>query len=143
MKEKNVLLNLNVKNKEELFSYGTDVLIENGYVKDKQLFIEDLYKRESVSTTYIGQGVAIPHTRSDAVNKTTILFARTTKELEWSEEQDKADIFIFIVVENKKYDTTEQIEILSKIAKRLVVEGVTESLREAKTEKEVVKILDI
>ncbi|MGB9808772.1 MAG: PTS sugar transporter subunit IIA, partial [Caldanaerobacter sp.] len=59
LNEKNILLNLPSESKIEAIERVGNLLVENGYVEKE--YIEGMKKREEDITTYIGNGVAIPH----------------------------------------------------------------------------------
>ena len=63
-------------NKEEAFLYMTKMLKENGFVSDTDVFMDALYQREETGSTYMGNGLAVPHGRSSAVKKNAAAFCR-------------------------------------------------------------------
>lgn len=60
----NIELNVSVKNKEDAIRYVGEILVNNGYVEET--YIDKMLKRESLTSTYIGNQVAIPHGTEDS-----------------------------------------------------------------------------
>ncbi|GLB59173.1 PTS sugar transporter subunit IIA [Cytobacillus sp. NCCP-133] len=64
LSEENIVLNAKLKNKEEAIRYTGQILVNNGYVE--QEYIEKMLEREELTSTYMGNFVAIPHGTEDA-----------------------------------------------------------------------------
>lgn len=67
-----VNLHLKARNKEEVIEEMTAMLYQAGIVSSEEEFIKDVYLREAEGATGLGDGVAIPHGKSDAVVRTSI-----------------------------------------------------------------------
>ncbi|SNX54324.1 BglG family transcription antiterminator [Thermoanaerobacterium sp. RBIITD] len=83
-----------ISNKEKLLEAITNVLHRKGYVKEK--YLKDVLYRENVSSTYIGNGISIPHGKPDNVNKSVISFTRLKQPIKWGEENVKVVLMICI-----------------------------------------------
>lgn len=68
-----VLLDAGAGSKKELFDAVTRLAVDNGYVHDGQGFLDNLWKREQDSPTSLGNGVAIPHSRSGAASDEVVV----------------------------------------------------------------------
>ncbi len=68
-----IFLNANFKNKEEILNVFTDQLYLEGKITSKEGFKKAVMERESLSATGIGEGLAIPHGKSDFVKEPTIV----------------------------------------------------------------------
>ena len=75
---------MNAKTKDEVIRHLAGLLHEAGYVDDLEGYIKDVYLRESEGITGIGGHVAIPHGKSDYVDKVGIAVGRTHDMVEWS-----------------------------------------------------------
>lgn len=62
--EKNILLNQHFNSKEEAIKKAGELLLNGNYVKEN--YIEKMLERENISTTYIGNNIAIPHGTSES-----------------------------------------------------------------------------
>ncbi|WP_223116454.1 PTS sugar transporter subunit IIA [Escherichia albertii] len=71
-----IILNKSPCDKQELFHQLADKMVVEGYIEnqDSNVFIRGLNEREALSTTGIGDGIAIPHVKSKLISKPVILF---------------------------------------------------------------------
>jgi PTS system galactitol-specific IIA component len=109
LKEDCIIDNLDAPNKEEALTAMCNILLSRGYVKDS--FPEAILKREKLYPSGLpmeGHKIAIPHTDSDHVNESVILFARLAKPIEFSSMGDPDEklqvqlISMFALKEKKK-----------------------------------------
>jgi PTS system mannitol-specific IIA component len=137
LNEKNILLNLPSESKIEAIERVGNLLVENGYVEKK--YIEGMKKREEDITTYIGNGVAIPHGVSEYVKyikKSGIVIAQYPDGVDFG---DGNRAYIVIGIAGKG---DEHLNILSKIALTCQYEENVEKLKKAKTPQEIIEILE-
>jgi PTS system mannitol-specific IIC component len=67
LREEGILLNQEIATKDQAIRMAGELLVKNGYVKEE--YIEEMLKREEISTTYIGNDIAIPHGTENAKNE--------------------------------------------------------------------------
>ncbi|MBE3578419.1 MAG: PTS sugar transporter subunit IIA [Caldanaerobacter subterraneus] len=137
LNEKNILLNLPSESKIEAIERVGNLLVENGYVEKD--YIEGMKKREEDITTYIGNGVAIPHGVSEYVKyikKSGIVIAQYPDGVDFG---DGNRAYIVIGIAGKG---DEHLNILSKIALTCQYEENVEKLKKAKTPQEIIEILE-
>ncbi len=130
----NIEIGVNLSTKEEAIRYAGKVLLDNGYIEPA--YIEKMIERDQVSTTYIGNQVAIPHGTEDAKESVedTGLSIVITKE---SVSFDGNDVNILIGIAAKG---NEHLEILSKIAIVCSEEENIEKIINAKSKQEIIDI---
>lgn len=141
--EELVVLDYEVRNREELLRNLASILKERGYVKES--FIEGVLEREKVFPTGLntdGVKVAIPHTDAKHVNKPAILFAKlkesvTFKEMGMSGSDVEAKLILMMAVKNPD----EQVKTLSNLMSILSKREVLLSLYNCTTKSEVITIL--
>ncbi|SKA94114.1 PTS system D-mannitol-specific IIA component, Fru family [Caloramator quimbayensis] len=134
--EKNILLNLKSEDKFSAIERTGRLLYENGYVEKE--YIEGMKKREKEITTYIGNGIAIPHGTSEYIKyikKSGIVVAQYPDGVDF-ENGNRAYILIGIAGAND-----EHIEILSNIALVCQDEKNVERLIKSSSAKEILNIL--
>lgn len=73
LSENLIVLNMKARNKEEAIRELTKILYKEGKIFDKELFVKDVYLREAEGQTGLGNHIAIPHGKSDAVQVTSII----------------------------------------------------------------------
>ena len=130
-------LHLKSDNKEEALKELTELLYKSGALTDKDAFLNDVLSRESVSTTGIGNGIAIPHGKSANVLETTAAIGRCDKPLEWVSMDDKPVSFIVLLAVNENDRTGVHVKLLSQMARKLASEETCKRLVDAKTAEEI------
>lgn len=134
-------LELQAKNKEEAISELTNILYKKGLISDIKAFSEDVFLREKEGATGLGQGIAIPHGKSDSVIKTSLVVGKTPQPIEWeSLDEQPVDIIILFAVRNTEANTLH-IKLLQKVAILLADDAFIYALRHVKTKKELLQLL--
>ncbi|MDQ0159263.1 PTS sugar transporter subunit IIA [Alkalibacillus salilacus] len=131
----NIVLNAELNSKEEAVRYAGQILSNQGYVEAS--YIDKMLEREEVSTTYIGNQVAIPHGTEDAkstVNETGLSVVIVPNGVDF----DGNEVNILIGIAGKG---NEHLEILSKIALVCSEEENIQKLIHAETKDEILTIL--
>lgn len=136
LNNKNIMLNIAPEDKYEAIKRAGRLLADNGYVDLN--YIEGMLKRENDITTYIGNGISIPHGTSEYVKhikKSGIVVLQYPEGVDFG-EGNVAYILIGIAGQND-----EHLEILSQIAITCQDEQNVNRLRNAVTKEEVIMIL--
>ena len=84
--------------KEEVLEELLDLFVKNGYVKDKNIVLEMLHKRETLGSTALGKGIAIPHGRSIATADMIIAFGRSNEGVEFGADDGKPVTLFFMII---------------------------------------------
>lgn len=131
LKEENIKLNVQVSTKEEAIRQAGEILAEQGYISE--LYIDKMFERENLTSTYMGNLLAIPHGTEDArdqVKTSGLSIQLLENELDW----DGNPVQLIIGIAGKG---NEHLEILSKIAIACSEEENVRQLVKASTAKEV------
>lgn len=138
LSEKNIFLGLTAQNKEEAIRFAGQKLVENGYVE--HTYIEAMLDREKLTSTYLGESIAVPHgtiEAKDSVITTGIVFCQYPQGVEFGDEpDDKAKIVIGIAARNN-----EHLDVISKLTNALDDDGVIVKLATTNSIDEVLAIL--
>lgn len=114
--EKNIFLGLTANSKEEAIRYAGQKLVDNGYVKPA--YIEAMLERERLTSTFLGESIAVPHgtiEAKDDVITTGIVFCQYPAGVKFGEEeQDQARIVIGIAARNN-----EHLDVIAKLTNAL------------------------
>lgn len=139
--EEDILLNANVTSKDEAIEQLVALHDRSGRLLDREGYKKDIYTREKLSSTGVGNAIAIPHAQSEFV-KSPGLVAMVVKDgVDYdSLDNQKAKLFFMIAV--SKDGGNEHLQILAKLCQILMEEKVKEALIEAKTPKEFLQILN-
>ncbi|MCO8294360.1 PTS sugar transporter subunit IIA [Tetragenococcus halophilus] len=134
-------LELQAENKEEAILELTNILYKKGLVSNVKDFYEDVFLREKEGVTGLGQGIAIPHGKSDSVIKTSLVVGKMTQPIEWeSLDEQPVDIIILFAVRNIEANTLH-IKLLQKVAVLLADDAFIYALHHVETKKELLQLL--
>lgn len=84
--------------KEEALEELLDMFVENKYVKDKHIVLEMLHQRETLGTTALGKGVAVPHGRTIATGDMIIAFGRSNEGVDFNADDGNPVTLFFMVI---------------------------------------------
>jgi len=107
---------LQAKTKDDALKEMVGILSGVSGVRDEHLLLEMLERRESLGSTGIGKGVAIPHGRSLAVVDLRVLFARSADGIEFDAIDGKPVKLFFLLVAPPQDKRNEYLPLLGKIA---------------------------
>lgn len=138
--KKTIKLDMKATTKGEALEELTTLLYDAGAISDKKAFLDDVYYRESLGSTGIGNGIAIPHGKSKFVTRTSLALGRTSTDIEWESIDNKPIRFIilFAVADNDKGSI--HIRLLSQVASKLADDKVCSKLLKAGSPEEVYQI---
>lgn len=140
LKKEQIVLALDAADKTEALTKLTELLWENGKLSDKDAFLTDVLNREKISTTGIGNGIAIPHGKSASVRETTVAIGRLSKKVEWESVDDEPVELVVLLAVNDADKTGVHVRLLSGMARKLASAETCKRLLEAKTAEELIQI---
>ena len=140
LKKEHIALGLSAASKEEVLEKLIDLLYENGALSDKMAFTEDVMERERVSSTGIGNSIAIPHGKSANVIETTAAIARLEKPITWSSADGEPVSFVVLLAVNENDKGVTHVKLLSQMARKLASEETCKRLMDAADADEVIGI---
>lgn len=135
-----IIMEIKAKDKIAAINELVAHMVKNKLVNDGEEFVKALAKRENLESTGIGDGIAIPHARTNAVEDLIFAFARSPKGIDFSAIDGKPSDIIFLIAspEGKK---SEYIMALAKLSRFLRKHAVRELLRDAKNPAEIMDII--
>lgn len=129
------------KSKKEALDMVVDLMVRSGKVNDVEGYRKLVYAREEESTTGIGEGIAIPHGKGDAVDRPG-LAAMVVKDGVDFESLDEEPATLFFLIAAPNTEDNVHLDVLSKLSMMLMDPEFTESLRNAGTAEEFLEIID-
>lgn len=141
LSENLIVLNMKARNKEEAIRELTEILYKEGKIFDKELFVKDVYLREAEGQTGLGNHIAIPHGKSDAVQVASIIFGRTINDLIWESPDDKPVHVVILFAVRNVDKTTVHLKLLSQVAMALADDETLEKLLTTQDKKEIIRLL--
>ncbi len=129
-----VLTHLKANDKKEALQEMTDTLAQAGYLKDTSTYLKDVYLREAEGATGIGGYIAIPHGKSEGVQKIGVSIAVLDHEIAWETLDDHGvRVIVLFAVGSDDASAQEHLKLLSLFARKLGRDSVVEALLEADT----------
>jgi PTS system nitrogen regulatory IIA component len=135
-----IKLFLESKNKKDAIKELVDVLVKSGKVKDKKKMIQTLMEREELGSTGIGQGIAIPHGKSDTVSDLAAAFGISTDGVSF-DSLDGEPVNIFFLLVAPEGAAGAHLKALARISSLLKDKYFRKSLLSAQSPEEVIKII--
>lgn len=139
MRESCINLNLKGRTKAEIIEEMTDMFERSGVLSSREQFIRDVYLREAEGPTGIGDGVAIPHGKSDAVITTAMAVGRAAQYIEW-ESMDEQPVKVFVMFAVNSADKSQLVSLLSQVAVALCDEEVIKRLFITKNAIDIIRL---
>lgn len=139
---KNVMLfDLQATDKEGVINEMIQSLVDNGVVTDFDTFKAGIMNREAQTSTGLGDGIAMPHSKNEAVTEATVLFAKSNKGVDYASlDGQPTDLFFMIAAPEGANDT--HLAALAELSKYLMKPGFADKLRQASTPDQVIAAFD-
>ena len=136
-----MLLDLQATEKKAVIEEMTQSLVDHGYVTDFETFKEGILAREALTSTGLGDGIAMPHSKNSAVKEATVLFAKSNKGVDYeSLDGQPTDLFFMIAAPEGANDT--HLAALAELSQYLMKDGFADKLRQVTSPDQVIEIFD-
>lgn len=142
LKEECVDISLSGENREEVIKKLLDLILKSDPGINREEAFEDLFAREKLESTAIGNGVAIPHARVEKVSDIKVAFGLLKDNLDF-DPIDKKPVELVILILFPKKEVGLQLRFLARVARVLQQSGLHDSLLACKSEKDVVDTFKI
>jgi fructose PTS system EIIBC or EIIC component len=137
-----IQLNLSSQSKNGVIDELVSVLDKSGKLHDPEEFNKAILNREAQSTTGIGEGIAIPHAKTSAVQEPAIAFGKSAEGVDYdSLDGDPAHLFFMIAATEGANQT--HLEALSRLSSMLMDMDVRKSLLNAASKEEILQIINL
>jgi nitrogen PTS system EIIA component len=142
MSKKAITTDLKSSKKEDVIKELVESLINSGDIEKRcrNKLIDALMARESLGSTAIGQGIAIPHAKSDCVTKLVAAFGLSKKGLDF-DSLDGELAYIFFLLVAPQDSAGPHLKALARISRLLKDKYFRDTLRNCSDEKSVIKII--
>ena len=137
---RSILLNASPKSKNEALDQIVDLMVKSEKINDKEAYRKQVYAREEESTTGIGEGIAIPHGKCDAVTKPGLAAMVVKDGVDFNSLDGEPVTLMFLIAAPNTEDNIH-LDVLSKLSVLLMNEEFTEALRNAETVEEFMGII--
>ena len=136
-----ISLNAAPADKKETLDLAVELMAKSGKLSDVEKYREQVYAREEERTTGIGEGIAIPHGKCDAVKAPGLAAMVIKNGVEYESLDGEPVTLLFLIAAPNTKDNVH-LDVLSKLSVMLMDENFTTSLRNAKSVDEFLQIID-
>jgi 2-O-A-mannosyl-D-glycerate-specific PTS system IIC component len=139
------LINLQTtfNSREEAIYALADQLEQQGKLHNKDEYLEAVFAREAEGPTALGEGLAVPHGKTDAVKEAAFAVATLTRDLKWKgvDEDEDVNLIFLIAIPNAEAGSTH-MHLLTELTTTLVDDDVREAVLNATTAEEIFALFD-
>lgn len=141
LKKEVMIMDLKATSKEAAIDEMITKLVDTGVVANFAIFKDGIMKREAQTSTGLGDGIAMPHSKNAAVKEATVLFAKSASGVDYEAlDGQPTDLFFMIAAPDGANDT--HLAALAELSKYLLKEGFADQLRQAKTPDDIIATFD-
>ena len=142
LSKKAIVIDIKSTKKEDAIKELVDALLNSGDIEKRcrNKLIESLMARESLGSTAIGQGIAIPHAKSDCVDKLVAAFGISKKGVDF-DSLDGEPAYIFFLLVAPQDSAGPHLKALARISRLLKDKYFRDRLRACSDEKAIIKII--
>ncbi len=141
LKKQSIDLNAAVADKTAAIGHLVDLMDAGGNLNDKALYKERVLAREAEGSTGIGEGIAIPHAKTEAVNEPGLASMIVRDGVDY-ESLDDEPAHLFFLIAAPAGGANVHLEVLSRLSRMLMDDDFRDALMQAKTPEEYLAIID-
>jgi PTS system fructose-specific IIC component len=131
-----MIMDLQATTKEGVIDEMIAGLSANGIINDAAVYKEGIMKRESQTSTGLGDGIAMPHAKNKAVIKPAVVFAKSAAGVDYA-SLDGQPAHLFFMIAAPEGANNVHLEVLASLSRLLINPDFTASLKKAQTPEEV------
>jgi PTS system fructose-specific IIA component len=122
-----------IRKKEEAIDFLADLLDKAGHLSNKAEYIQSVYEREKLGPTYMGNFIAIPHGKSDAVIEAGVAFGRSPQGFQYETDLGGGEVkLVFLLAIPNRMSADAYMAVLARLARLLVHSEFCDDLYAAK-----------
>lgn len=140
LSKESIVLNTSVSSKSEAIDKLVDLQAKGGNLSDTQMYKTDILAREKTFSTAVGDGIAIPHTKSAAVKRPGLAAITVPGGVDFESLDGKPSNLLFMIAAPE--NGSVHLEVLSRLMTILMDEDFRRALLAAKTAEEFLAVID-
>lgn len=141
MIERAMVMDMQATTKDEAIDELIASLEKNGRINDPKLFKEMILKREAESSTGIDNGIAMPHAKTKAVNKATVVFGRSKKGIDYKALDGKPS-YLFFMIAAPEGAANVHLQTLAALSRLLIDPKFVTKLKKAESSAKIAQLFD-
>ncbi|EGO5097298.1 PTS sugar transporter subunit IIA [Enterococcus faecalis] len=124
-----IQLDMKEKSKNMVIKKMAQSFVNTNRVNDLESFIQNVYEREQTEPTSIGNGIGMPHGKTDSVETPSVSIARLSEPIIWNEETAE-EVTLLIMIAVPKEDSSNHLRIISQLARNLMHDEFVDTVRQ-------------
>lgn len=134
-----IALDVKAKDKDAVINKLVDLQFTHGNITDKEAYKKAIYAREAEFSTYVGEGIAVPHAKTEVVTAPSLAVVRLTEPIQYNEDDDdKSKLFFMIAA---PMNGNLHVDMLARMMSLLANEDFVAKLNAAKTPQEFLDLI--
>jgi PTS system fructose-specific IIC component len=133
-------INVVAADKEAVIDKLIDLQFTHGNITDKAVYKKAIYAREEEFSTYVGNGIVVPHAKTPVVTKPSLALVRLKDRIQYNPDDDEKSDLFFMIAAPMNGDL--HVDILARMMTMLADEDFVAKLRLTKNEGELLDLLD-
>ncbi|MDO5402994.1 MAG: fructose-specific PTS transporter subunit EIIC [Eubacteriales bacterium] len=138
---RSIALNSKAADKTDVLNKMVDLMVKSGKINNREKYLKGVFAREEESTTGVGEGIAIPHCKSDAVDRPGLAAMVVPDGVDFDSLDGEPVNLIFLIAAPNTEDNVH-LDVLGKLSMLLMNEEFTKELKNAETVEEFLKVID-
>lgn len=134
-------LNVTSNSKTDILNQAIELMFKSGVIKDKKTFADGIFAREKQSSTGVGEGIAIPHCKSNTVEKPHLVAMRIPNGVEFESLDGEPVKLLFMIAAPDSKDNVH-LDVLATLSQLLMDPDFSNALINAKDKEEFLSIID-
>ncbi len=137
---KSIALDVAAKNQAEIIDRLVELQATHGNITDTEAYKKALYAREAEASTYVDNGITVPHAKTSCVTRPSLAALRLTEPVQYNEEDDGKTDLLFAIAAPE--NGSLHVDMLARMMQMLMNEEFVEKLHAAKTPAEFLEAID-
>ena len=135
-----IALDETLQTQEEILSRLVELQATHGNITDKEAYKKALYAREAEGSTYVDNGITVPHAKTNVVTRPSLAALRLSTPVQYNAEDDGTTDLLFAIAAPE--NGSLHVDMLARMMQMLMNEDFVEKLKAAKTPKEFLECID-
>ena len=135
-----IKLSLEAHRKKEAIKEVAALLDGAPEIADRERFLKEVFRRESVEATGIGNGVAVPHARTDAVESLVMALGRSVGGVDFG-AVDGRPVHLIFIMGTPRSNVTEYLKMMAQLSRMVRASGFVDELMGASSPEAVLEVL--
>ena len=137
---KSIELDASAKDQAEIIDRLVELQATHGNITDREAYKKALYAREAEASTYVDNGITVPHAKTSCVTRPSLAALRLTEPVQYNAEDDGKTDLLFAIAAPE--NGSLHVDMLARMMQMLMNEEFVEKLRNAKTPAEFLEAID-